>query len=195
MNRPKATSANSRIASGRYIAEAANAVKPASPACAPTYCSAKAPAAACAARVNITSGFSPDLEAVHAHVALADLALDRVELRRVVRAHPGAVAAAEAGLGVLQHRAVFGVLGVGARRAALEAHRVIAMVAGHRDVHALVVGEAAALDITHRAEGQVRRVVVLLAAGRFAGVAADAVVGREEEAVLLVAVGVAADRG
>src|SRR5690606_33393654 len=43
-----------------------------------------------------------DLETVDAHVALADLTLDGVELRRVVGADPGAVAAAEAGFRVLQ---------------------------------------------------------------------------------------------
>ena len=266
------------MASGAYSADWRTARSPSMPACAPRNCSAKAPAAACAASVNSTSGFSRELRrcqvpvlrlalllvdrraiaallvlvVLHRHrvgalhlvgqlldlleadvgigdlgrresrgsrlaparglrgsfsitpkssalptqadtqagfsptsrrsthmLHLRDLALDRVELRRVVRAHPGAVAAAEAGFRVLQHRAVFGVLGVGARRAALQAHRVVAMVARHRDVHALVVGEAAAFDIAHRAEGQVRRVVVLLAARRFAGMAADAVVGGE----------------
>ncbi len=81
--------------------------------------------------------FQAHLQPVHAHVALAHLPLDRVELRRVVGAHPGAVAAAEADVRVLQHRAVFRELGVGAGRATLQADRVVAMVAGHRDVDAL----------------------------------------------------------
>src|SRR5690606_6527877 len=90
-----------------------------------------------------------------------------------------------------QHGAVLGVLRVGLRRATFQAHRIVAMVAGHRDVHALVVGIAAAFDVSDRAEGDVSRVLVLLAASGFAGMAADAVVGRKEETVLLVAVRVA----
>jgi hypothetical protein len=95
----------------------------------------------------------------------------------------------------LQHGAVFGVLGVGGRGAALQAHRVVAVVAGHRDVQALEIGEAATLDIAHRSKGQVRRVLVLLAARRLAGMAADAMVGVEVKTVLLVAVRVDADGG
>src|SRR5690606_26523620 len=140
-----------------------------------------------------TGGLQAHFQAVDAHIALRYLSHDGVELGRVVGAYPGAVAAAEAGVRVLEHGAVLGVLGVGGGGAALEAHRVVAVVAGHGDVEALVIRVGAPLHITHGAERQVRRGLVLLGAGGFAGVAADAVVGGEEKCVLLVAVGVAAD--
>ncbi|GIX22115.1 MAG: hypothetical protein KatS3mg121_0898 [Gammaproteobacteria bacterium] len=139
------------------------------------------------------AGLSPASKPVDAHIALLHPALDRVELRGVVGTHPGAVAATEADVGILDDRAVLGVLGVGPRRATLQAHRVVAVVAGHRDVQAQEVRVTAAFHVAHRAETQVRRQVVLLAAGGLAGVATDAVVGGEKEGVLLVAVRVRTD--
>jgi len=66
-----------------------------------------------------TSGLETHFEAIHAHIALGHLTHDRIELWRVVGAHPGAVAAPKAGFRVLQHSAVFGVLGVGGGGATL----------------------------------------------------------------------------
>ena len=65
------------------------------------------------------AGFSPDFQAVDAHVALLDLTRHRVELRRVVGTDPSAVAATETDVRVLDHRAVLRMLGIGAGRAAL----------------------------------------------------------------------------
>ena len=134
-----------------------------------------------------------DFEPVHAHITFRHLAFDRIELRRVVRADPGAIAAAEADVGVLQHRAVFGELGVGARRATLEAHRVVAMIARHRNIHARAGRIGAPFDITHRTERDMRRQVIFFRTRGLAGVAGDAVVSVEVKAVLLVAIGVVAD--
>ena len=135
----------------------------------------------------------PDLEPVDAHIALGHMAGAGVQLRRIVRTHPGAVAAAETDVRVLQHRAVFGELGVRARRAAFQTHRVVAVVARHGYVQAFVFGPDAAFDITNRAKREMRRQVVLLRARRLAGMAGDAVVRGEIEPVLLVTVRIVAD--
>ncbi len=134
-----------------------------------------------------------DLQPIDAHVAFLDLASHGVELRRVVGAHPCAVAAAETDVRILDHGPVLRMLGIGARRATLEADRVVAVVARHRDIDARVVGVGAALDVADRAKAQMWRQVVLLAAGGFAGMAADAVVRGEVERVLVRAVRVVAD--
>ena len=136
-----------------------------------------------------------DLQAIDAHVAFRHVAGLGIQLRRVVRAHPGAVTAAEADIRVLQHRAIFRELGIGARRAALQAHRIVAMIARHRDVQTLIGGIAAALDIADRTKRQVWRQIVLLGTGRLAGVAGDTGVGGKIKAMLLVAVRVVRDRG
>ena len=141
-----------------------------------------------------TRGLQAHFETIHAHIALGHFAFDRVKLRCVVRAHPGAIAATEANVRILQHRAVFGELGVGARGAAFQAHRIVAVVARHRNVDATKIGVRAAFDITHRAKADVRRQIIFFAARGFAGVAAYAVVGAKVKAVLLVALGIGADR-
>ena len=141
-----------------------------------------------------TGGFQTLFQAVYTHIALGHLALNGVQLRCIVGAYPGAVATAKAGVRILQHGAVFCVLGVSPSGAAFQAHRIIAMVTGHGDVHAFVVGVGAPFHVAHGTEADVGRIAVLFAAGRFTGMAADAVVGGKMKTVLLVPVGVVAHR-
>src|SRR5690606_11998889 len=77
-----------------------------------------------------------DLKPVDTHVALLYLSFHRIKLWSVDATDPGAVATAETGVRILQHRAILRMLGIGIGRAALEAYRIIAMVTCHRDVHA-----------------------------------------------------------
>ena len=108
-----------------------------------------------------------------------DPALNGVQLRGVIGANPGAVTTTETGFGILQHRAIFRMLGIGFGRAAFHAHRVITVVAGHGNIHALEVGIRAAFDIAHGSEKVNARGCHFLGAGRFTGVAADTVVCRK----------------
>ena len=67
------------------------------------------------------------------------------------------------------------------------------MITGHRDVDASVFRKRPGFDVAHGTKAQMRRQVVFLAAGRLAGVAPDAVVGREMKRMLLGAVGIEAN--
>ena len=96
-------------------------------------------------------GFQSDFEAINAHIALLDMPLYRVELRCVIWADPGAITATETNFRVLQYSAIFGKFCVGPGRAALEADRIIAMIAGHGNIQACEVRIAAALNISYRA--------------------------------------------
>ena len=71
------------------------------------------------------------------------------------------------------------------RRPRLALSPVDAVIAAHGQVQALGVGERSALDLAHAAPGNIRWVVVLLRAGDFAALAADALRHVEVEAVLL----------
>ena len=85
-------------------------------------------------------GFEAVGKAAVAHIAFADHAALRVELRNGVRAVPHAVLAADAGIGGVQHDAGDRIFGVGIDRAALEAVGIEAMVAAHGEIVALVSG-------------------------------------------------------
>jgi hypothetical protein len=122
--------------------------------------------------------------AIDAQVALGDDAPGGVVLRHAVGAVPRAVLAADAGVGVVLDDAVV-ELGVRAGRAALEARGLEAVIAGHRQVEAAHVREAAALDLTDSAPGDLRLVAVLLVARDLAAAAADAAGHVEVEAELL----------
>ena len=104
-----------------------------------------------------------------------------------VRAVPRAVLAADALVGVVGDDPV-GELLVGVGRAALEAGRLEAVVARHRQVEAAGDRVVAALDLTDPPPRRARRQAVLLGAGDLARVAADAGVHGEREAVLLAGV-------
>ena len=69
------------------------------------------------------------------------------------------------------------------------------MVAGHRDIHALIIRKSAALDKADRAEGQMNGYVIFFATSRFAGMAADTVVGIKIETVLFITIGIFANAG
>ncbi len=142
-----------------------------------------------------TSGLEVYLKAIDTHITFRHLTFDGIQLGGVVGADPGTVAAAETGVRVLQYGAVFDVFSVGAGWAAFQAYGVVAVVTGHGNIQALVIGVAAALDVAYRAEGDMGGVLVLFATGCFTGVAADTVIGGKEETVLLVAVGVTAHLG
>ena len=122
-----------------------------------------------------------------AHVALGDDAPVGLERGDRVRAVPRAVLAADAVVGVVGDDAVV-QLDVGVRRAALEAGRLEAVVARHRQVEAAGVRVVAALDLTDTPPRRAGRQPVLLGARHLAGVAADAGVHGEAEAVLLAGV-------
>ena len=93
----------------------------------------------CAGKTGRDAGrFQADLQPVNAHIALGDMSGRGVQLRCIVGAHPGTVTAAKTDIRILQHGAILGELGVGQRRATLQADRVVAMIAGHGDIHALV---------------------------------------------------------
>ena len=96
-------------------------------------------------------------QTVHAHIALLYMPGYGIELWRIIRTHPGAVAAAEADIRVLQHRAVFSEFGIGAGGATGETHRIVAVIARHGEIEAMVIRPATALDITHGTERQMRR--------------------------------------
>ena len=85
-----------------------------------------------------------------AHVALADDALGRVVLGHVVGAHQRAVLAADALIVEVPHDAGDRVFVVGQRRAAVQARRLQAVMAGGRDVLQDVQPAAVAAHQAHR---------------------------------------------
>ena len=131
------------------------------------------------------AGAMPSLKPVVAHVAFADNAALGIVLRHAVRAIPGAVLAADAGFGAVNHHACNGIFGVRLDRAADQAGGLDAVVAAHRKVMALRVGIVAAFHLAHAPPVEFRRVAVLLVAGHHAAFAADALRHVEVEAVLL----------
>ena len=84
-----------------------------------------------------------------------------VEAGGIVGAHPGAVAAAHAKVGVDEHRAGYFVAAVGSRRALGHAGRIRAMVAGHGQVEQFDTGHMKLVEGAHLAPGA--------AAGRLKG--------------------------
>ncbi len=128
--------------------------------------------------------FQPLLEAGEAHVALGHDPAVGLEDRHGVRAVPGAVLAADALVGLMGDDTV-GELDVGLGGAADQAGRLEAVVARHRQVEAARVGEFPTFDLAHPPPGRPGRQAVLLRAGGLAGMAADAGLHREGEAVLL----------
>ena len=119
-----------------------------------------------------------------AHVALRDDATIGLEGRHRVRAVPRAVLATNAVVGVMLNDTIRELL-VGVGRASLQARWFEAMVARHREVKTFGVRVIATLDLAHptpcRAVGQ----PVLLGTSDLAGVATNARVHAEAEAVLL----------
>src|SRR5262249_47248153 len=116
-------------------------------------------------------------------VALLDRPLVLVQIDRVVRARLHARAAADARISIDIHDPVRSLL-EGVDRADLHARRVVAVVAAQNREVTTDLGIRPVLDVLHpRAEVPDRDIVLRLAGDR-AGVAADAAVVVDEEAVL-----------
>src|SRR5262245_33953004 len=97
------------------------------------------------------------VDAVNAQRALLHHADAVVVLARAVRAGPGAQLAADAGVGIDQHDAVFGALVGGAGGAHSHAIGLLAVEAGAREVHGLTVGAFTHLEAVDAVEpGAVR---------------------------------------
>src|SRR5262249_3183735 len=124
-----------------------------------------------------------------AHVALADDATLGVVLGHAVRAVPGAVLAADAGIGAVQHDAGRGVLGVRINRTTLQARRLQAVMTADRHIRTLGSRIPAAFDFGHVAPVDRGRVSVLLVAGHDTAFAADAFAHVDVKAILLAGAG------
>ncbi len=120
-------------------------------------------------------------EAVRAEGALRHDAARLVEARRVVRADPGAVAAADALLLVEEKGAGLLVAPVGARGAAEGAGGALAVVAGEGEVARREGRVALRIEGGHLSPAGVAPRGVLVAAGDPARLAAGAEVGREDK--------------
>ena len=127
------------------------------------------------------AGAAPVSKAAVAHVALAHHAALGVVLRHAVGAVPGAVLAADAGVGAVADDAGRRVFGVGVHRAAREAGGLQAVVAAHRQVGARGLRKEAAFDLADPPPVDRRRVAVLLVARHHAALAADALAHVEVE--------------
>src|SRR5262245_16298215 len=125
------------------------------------------------ARVHARRGLA-DREAAVAHVTFADYAALGVVLRHAVRTVPRAVLTADTGVGAVLHDTGRGILRVGINGAALQARRLEAVIASHREIGARGDREPPTLDLFHASPIDRRGIVVLLVAGDDAAFAADA---------------------
>src|SRR5688572_6587113 len=124
-----------------------------------------------------------------AHVALTDDAALGVVLRHAVRTVPGAVLATDTGVGAVLDDAGERILRIGVDRAALEARRLEAVIAPHRQERAGRGREEPAFELADTPPVDRRGIAVLLVAGDDAALAADALPHVEVEAVLLAGFG------
>src|SRR5688572_30163805 len=124
-----------------------------------------------------------------AHVALTDDAALGVVLRHAVRTVPGAVLATDTGVGAVLDDAGERILRIGVDRAALEARRLEAVIAPHRQERAGRGREEPAFELADTPPVDRRGIAVLLVAGDDAALAADALPHVEVEAVLLAGLG------
>src|SRR4030095_7024212 len=108
-----------------------------------------------------------------------------VVLRNAVRTIPGAVLTADAGVGAVADDARDRVLGVGVHATALQARRLEAVVAPHREIRLAGRGKPAAFDLADAPPVDRRRVPVLLVAGNDATLAGDALPPVHMDAILL----------
>lgn len=120
-------------------------------------------------------------ETFDAERALGHHAVRLVEAGRVVGADPGAVAAADALLGVDQHRAGARVAAIGARRAGVRAGGRLAVVAGEREMTRGERRVPRRVERGHLPPAGVDRAAVLDPARHAARLAAGAEVGDEAE--------------
>src|SRR6185369_13533467 len=120
-----------------------------------------------------------------AHIALAHHAAFRVVLRHAVLAVPGAVLAADAGVGAVLDDAGKCIFRVGIDRASLQTGRFQAVVAAHGEVKSLSERVGPAFDFTNTPPVHVSRIVILLIACHLTAVATDALRHVEVEPVLL----------
>src|SRR5260370_30250018 len=131
-----------------------------------------------------TGGFEAVGEASVAHVALADDAAVRVELRNGVGAVPDAVLAADASVRGVKDDTGDGILGVCIDGAAFDAVCAEAMVTAHGEVEAVGVGPCSPFDLADATPAKICWSIVLLVACDLARTAADALGHVEVETIL-----------
>ncbi len=129
---------------------------------------------------------------VVAHVALADHAALGVVLRHAVGAVPGAVLAADAGIGAVHDHAGDWIFCIRLDRAADQARGLHAVIAAHREIVALRVRVVPAFDFADAPPVDARGIAVLLVARHHAALAADALRHIEVKAILLTGSGLRA---
>jgi hypothetical protein len=127
----------------------------------------------------------PQRQTTVAHVALADDATISVVLRHPIRAIPGAVLTADAGVGAVLHDAGHRILAVGVHRTAAQTCRLDTVVASHRQIRPRGVRKPSAFDLADAPPVDRRRVAILLVARHHAALAADALLHVEVKSVLL----------
>jgi hypothetical protein len=93
--------------------------------------------------------------------------------------------AADTGIRVVKDKTADRVLPVRIHRAALQAGRLDAMIAAHRQKEPLRIRINSAFEFSYATPLQVRRIIVLLVAGYLTAVAADAARHVEVESILL----------
>jgi len=101
-----------------------------------------------------------------------------------VRTIPGAVLAADAGIGAVPHNAGHAVFGIRIHRATGHARGLQAMVAAHGKVMAMREGISAAFDFSHPPPEDIGGIAILLVARHHATFAADALRHVEMKSVL-----------
>jgi hypothetical protein len=131
-----------------------------------------------------TGGFESVSEAAVAHVAFADDAALRVELRHGVRAVPDAVLTADASVRGMKDDAGDGILCICIDGAALDAVCAEAVVAAHGEVEAVGVGPRSPFDLADAAPAKIGWSIVLLVACDLARTAAYALGHVEVETIL-----------
>src|SRR5581483_12184168 len=131
-----------------------------------------------------TSGHAHRLRFAQAQIAFAHPPFDRIVLRRAVRTPPGAVAAADTTLGVVDHDAILRPFTVRAGGTAGHTGRILAVVARHRNVVGKHGGEFPALKAAHLADSPTGSGVMKVLACDLTRLAVDALGGIDEEADL-----------
>jgi hypothetical protein len=140
----------------------------------------------CALRTGAdTGGRLTERQATVAHIALADDTAVGVVLRYAVRAIPGAVLTANAGVRAVADDARHRILGVGIHRAAAQTRRLEAVVTSHRQIRTRRIREPSTFDLADPPPVDRGGVAVLLVAGDHAALAPDALLHVEVKPVLL----------
>jgi len=119
-----------------------------------------------------------------AHVAFAYDAAVGIVLRHAVRTVPGAILAANTGVGAVQNHARDRILGIGFDGAASKACGLDAVIAAHRQMPALGFGIPSAFDFADAPPVDVGGIAVLLVASHDAALASDTFGHVEMKAVL-----------